>query len=106
MAGGVGIESIECSSITKPKFELLALRLPGPGKCCVFTYDDQIFLLHKGKILTLSLPGLVLKQTGEFEDLDVWSSCEPVVRFGNIFWVANGEFLRLNLASHTIRRFE
>jgi hypothetical protein len=106
VAGGIGVESIECSFINKPKFELLTLRLPGPGRCCVFTYDDQIYILHRGKILTMSLPGMVLKQTFELEKNDVWSSCEPIVRVNDVEWVNDESFVMFEMSKQRLKVIE
>jgi hypothetical protein len=106
VVGGIGVESIECSSVNKAKFELLTLRLPGPGRCCCFTYDDQVYILHRGKILTLSLPAMVLKQTFSIEKNDVWSSCEPIVRVNDVSWVTDGSFIKFEMASQKLQQIE
>ena len=92
VAGGNGIETIECSMVTKGKFELLFLRLPGPGRCNMFTKDGQIMILHKGKQISIAMPNLAYKQIGETVNGNFWTCSEYIMYEKNAYWVSEGEF--------------
>lgn len=106
VAGGIGIESIECSSINKPKFELLIQRLPGPGRSFMFPYDNQIYILHRSKAFTLTFPKLILNQISFISKADVWSNCEPVVSASEAHWVTNEKIFKFDIASQCISNIE
>lgn len=106
VAGGIGIESIECAVIGKAKFELLTLRLPGPGRCCMFPYDDSLYILLKGKILLLNLLNLSLNVIGLTEEIDIWPNSEPIVTVNHATWVCNKAFLQYQVLVQNIRLIE
>ena len=106
VVGGVGIESIEYSLINKAKFELLSLRLPGPGRCCIFTYDDQAYILHRAKTFVMAFANYGLRLVGDTEEKDVWSCCEPVVRATDANWVTGNHFMQFHIECQSISVIE
>lgn len=100
--GGNGIESIECCNISKPEFKLINVRMPGPGRCCVFVHDFDIFVLQKGKIFQFLYKEVKLLTKGNYYDEDVWSSCEPVVRYMRIAWASGGKILLFSLGDFSL----
>ena len=51
IVGGIGCQTIEIYSPLTKKFSLLNLKISSPGRNCLFSYDDYIFIL-KGDTLT------------------------------------------------------
>ena len=93
VAGGNGIESLECSQIAREKFELLSLRLPGPGRCNMFVVANQILILHRGIYISITLPNMVYKQIGDIEQNSYWTCSEKVIFDKKIYWVSDGNFI-------------
>lgn len=55
IVGGIGVNSIEIYNPLSKKFNLLHLRMPAPGRCCLFSYDDYIIIL-RADTLTKFIP--------------------------------------------------
>ena len=103
VCGGAGVESIECCNVKKPGFRLLNVRLPGPGKCCMFTYDTSVFVLQKGKVFQFLRKEMKLEIKTEFIELEIWSSCEPVVRYLQAAWSSAGKILMFELGNYSLK---
>jgi Kelch motif len=106
VAGGNGIETIECAAIAREKFELIHLRLPGPGKCNIFTYEGQILLLCKQVLASISVPALIYKQIGETNENLFWSSSEYISYNKKIYWVSNEQFINFNTETNKIEKID
>lgn len=102
VCGGIGVESIECCNVKKPGFRLINLRLPGPGKCCMFTYDSNIFVLQKGKVFQFLRKEMKLETKSEFINAEIWSSCQPVVRYLQAAWSSAGKIFMFNLDNYSL----
>jgi hypothetical protein len=96
VAGGNGIETIEYANVAKEKFELLMLRLPGPGRCNMFLYESHIFIIHKGKYITISLPSHAYSQIGQSKEHNYWTSSDYLINEGHIYWSASGQFIHFD----------
>lgn len=96
VAGGNGIETIEYANVAKEKFELLMLRLPGPGRCNMFLYESHIFIIHKEKYITISLPSHEYSQIGQSKEHNFWTSSDYLVNEGHIYWSASGQFIHFD----------
>lgn len=104
--GGNGIESIECCDVRKPEFKLLNVRLPGPGRCCAFVHDFDIFVLQKGKVFQFLPKEMKLKTKSEYDDLEIWSSCEPVVRYLRVAWASGRKILFFMLDDFSLKTLD
>ena len=70
ICGGNGIESIEMLNPVNNKFTLLSLRLPSPGKCFLFPYDEFIYILQKDKLFRIQFPKLNFSIVSTVENKD------------------------------------
>lgn len=102
ICGGSGIESLEVFSPMSGKFNLLSLRLPSPGKCCVFPYDNFLYILQKENIYMVQTLKLALSTVGSVENNDWWSPCEAQVRSNTIFFCTYEGFYKLALDTHSV----
>lgn len=99
VAGGNGIETIECANLAKEKFELLMLRLPGPGRCNLFCYENQLFVIHKGKYITISIPSHMYAQVGQSKEHNYWTPAEYLVSEGHVYWSSFGQFINFDFVA-------
>jgi hypothetical protein len=108
LCGGTGIESIETFNPRNFKFTLLSIRLPTPGKCCLFPYDDTIFVLQRNRVFKLEANRKILSQVeDEIEDKSYWSPCEPLVTADYGYFCTENEFYKLSLQiPYTVARLE
>ncbi|OMJ91468.1 hypothetical protein SteCoe_5952 [Stentor coeruleus] len=97
ICGGSGIESIETYTPSSNKFTLLMLRLPSPGKCCLFSYDSYIYILQKEKIHRIEVPKLSLQTLSTIENLEWWSPCEALVATDTSYISLENEFIKFSL---------
>lgn len=97
ICGGSGIESIETYIPSTNKFTLLMLRLPSPGKCCLFPYDSYIYILQKEKIYRIEVPKLSFQTLSTIENLEWWSPCEALVTTDTAFFCLEDEFVKFSL---------
>lgn len=104
VAGGNGIATIECAQLNREKFELLLLRLPGPGKCNMLAKDNQILILYKGKFVSITLPNLAYKEFGAIENTCLWTCSENVIYDKKAYWVADGIFVSFDIESGEFKK--
>jgi Kelch motif. len=102
ICGGTGIESFEVFNPTTNKFSLLVLRLPSPGKCCLFPYDDIIYILQKNKIYKVEIPKIAFSIVNDVENKEWWSPCESQATTNGIFFCFEENFYKLSVDDHSI----
>ena len=102
ICGGNGVESFEMFNPSTGKFVLLTLRLPSPGKCCLFPYDDEMYILQKSNLYKANMFNMSFAKINSVEMNEWWSPCEAQVTQTSIFFCTYEGFYRISLDTHTV----
>ena len=102
ICGGNGIESFEVFNPSTNKFALLSLRLPSPGRCCLFPYDSDIYILQKSNLFKVNVPKMSFSTIASTDLNEWWSPCDPQVTHSSIFFCTSEGFYRISLDTYSI----
>jgi Galactose oxidase, central domain len=102
ICGGNSVESFEIFNLSNNKFSFITLRLLNPGKCCLFPYDNSIYILQQDKLYKYETNKVDFSLVNTVENKEWWSPCEAQVTTSEIFFCTGEDFYSLNLNTNSI----
>ena len=101
VAGGTGLNSIEAYNTVSEKFSLIRVRLPLPGRCCMFSNNESVLLFQESKVLSLQVSSMSVEEVSRTQQRDWWTPTDCVFKDA-LYFVHGFEVFRYDLESCVI----
>ena len=100
--GGVGCNAIEIYNPISKKFFLLNLKLPVPGRNCLFSYDDYILVLSRDNLMKFIPRSMSIIEKGKVSNCEWVMKGDPYITENTCFFFYFNEVFKLSISDSTI----
>ncbi|CAG9311623.1 unnamed protein product [Blepharisma stoltei] len=102
VAGGTGIDSIEVFNAVSEKFSLIRVRLPVPGRCCMFPHNKNILLFQRNKAISFSPTTMSCTEISAIEEAEWWTPGDPVITSDFVYFITHFNAFKFQVETGTI----